>query len=965
MFQLELFGGVRIVGPGGPLGGRVAQRRQLALLAFLALHDRPISRDRLLAVFWPETDTERARHALSDAIYVIRRALGDDALRSHGDDLLLDRDRVQSDVAAFQGALAAGALELAVDLYAGPFLDGFHPGAGAEFENWLQSERARLSNICLTAAESVAAERERAGDPAAAVAWWRRAAALEPHNSRIALGLTRALADSGDRAGAVRFADLHARLLADEYGIAPPPDFSRYAADLRSNDGFDDDVVAANDVVPTADVSSASDVVPAEHAPATDDVAAADDVAITRHTTRRYRIDGRSTWPLAPLLLALIALVIAALRTGTERPPAEPLDPQLVAVLPFRAAGLHPDLAYLGEGMVDLLAAGLTGEAGGLRALPPGLVLGTPHDVDAAAQDPPARDAAIAVARRLGAGLVLEGSVVGTRESMSLQTLLIDVASRRVAGHADVRGSESDLHDLVDRLVGLILSRTANEEEHRLAHLTSASLPALRIFLAARVAHRRGHYEEALRLYDRALELDSTFALAGLGVMAVSGWVGGSAPVSARASAIANANSHRLSARDRVGVAGRLPGARDEPVTTRLRIREIEDALQQFPDHARLWYLYGDLFLHFAEGIGIEDWAARARESFERAIALDPDYAEPVHHLATVLALVGDTAALRDLATRQLVRVPEGPIADYLQWLARHAIGAPFREPPLDAMHTDATLRWIGIVAQDYGVAIPEGAAAVRLRLERPGIRAEHHERRMGAFAYALNAGRTDEALRVLRMLPEVQPDPHFHHRIAVLAALFANGDDIAAAAAARALAASNDDGPVRELNACILTLWRLREEPSRLPRPAILSEEEALSSDAGSWAVARRMCNLVRDAQWLAREGGAAWHAAIQRLDRLLELGAIRILVDDGHVEYVHLALARLHVEAGSPDRALVALRRRTRYYGWQPYLASILREEARLAGVLGDDEGARRALAHYTAFRNGLASSTPAVDR
>jgi hypothetical protein len=44
-----------------------------------------------------------------------------------------------------------------------------------------------------------------------------------------------------------------------------------------------------------------------------------------------------------------------------------------VAVLPFRAAGIHPDLAYLGEGMVDLLATKLTGESGGLRALPPGL----------------------------------------------------------------------------------------------------------------------------------------------------------------------------------------------------------------------------------------------------------------------------------------------------------------------------------------------------------------------------------------------------------------------------------------------------------------------------------------------------------------------------------------------------------------------------------------------------------------
>jgi hypothetical protein len=44
-------------------------------------------------------------------------------------------------------------------------------------------------------------------------------------------------------------------------------------------------------------------------------------------------------------------------------------------------------------------------------------------------------------------------------------------------------------------------------------------------------------------------------------------------------------------------------------------------------------------------------------------------------------------------------------------------------------------------------------------------------------------------------------------------------------------------------------------------------------------------------------------------------------------------------------------------------PYLATILREEARLAVTFGDDEGARRAFAHYAAFRDGLSSLPPAA--
>ena len=80
--------------------------------------------------------------------------------------------------------------------------------------------------------------------------------------------------------------------------------------------------------------------------------------------------------------------------------------------------------------------------------------------------------------------------------------------------------------------------------------------------------------------------------------------------------------------------------------------------------------------MHLGAATGIADWTRRARESFERAITLDEDYADPVHHLATVLALIPDTAALRALVDRQLGRVPTGPVADYLRWLARWQIGA-------------------------------------------------------------------------------------------------------------------------------------------------------------------------------------------------------------------------------------------------------------------------------------------------
>src|SRR6185503_15476783 len=59
--SLRVLGGLALIGPDGPIGGRAGQRRRLALLAILAhARGRPVSRDKLIALLWPETDTERA-----------------------------------------------------------------------------------------------------------------------------------------------------------------------------------------------------------------------------------------------------------------------------------------------------------------------------------------------------------------------------------------------------------------------------------------------------------------------------------------------------------------------------------------------------------------------------------------------------------------------------------------------------------------------------------------------------------------------------------------------------------------------------------------------------------------------------------------------------------------------------------------------------------------------------------------
>src|SRR4051812_34508071 len=83
----------------------LAQPKRAALLVYLALAPPrgPHRRDTLLALFWPEQDTEHARNALSQAVHFLRRALGADALiAGNGDGLELEWKDFWCDAIAFE-----------------------------------------------------------------------------------------------------------------------------------------------------------------------------------------------------------------------------------------------------------------------------------------------------------------------------------------------------------------------------------------------------------------------------------------------------------------------------------------------------------------------------------------------------------------------------------------------------------------------------------------------------------------------------------------------------------------------------------------------------------------------------------------------------------------------------------------------------------------------------------------------
>jgi len=230
MLRLETLGGLTLLDGEGE---RPQPRRRIALLVRVAASGaHGVSRDELLALFWPERDIESARHSLDQLLYQTRRALGASPVRGTAS-LRLDPDVIACDVDEWTSALGRGDLAAAMGLYRGPFLHGFYLNNSAEFERWVETARGQYSAEYRVALETLATRASHDGSLGEAVTWWRRLAAEDRFGSRTALGLMRALVDAGDRAGALEFARVHERIMRTEFESAPDPAVSAFVNALR------------------------------------------------------------------------------------------------------------------------------------------------------------------------------------------------------------------------------------------------------------------------------------------------------------------------------------------------------------------------------------------------------------------------------------------------------------------------------------------------------------------------------------------------------------------------------------------------------------------------------------------------------------------------------------------------------------------------------------------------------------
>lgn len=235
--DLKLLGGAALEGEEGPVTGPASRRFPLALLSLLAsAPSRELARGKLVGLLWPDSPERDGRNRLNTYVHQVRSELGGEVLVSVGDRLRLNADVLGCDVWRFEEALGAEDPRRAVDLYGGPYLDGFALGGSAAFEKRVDRTRDRLRRAHLEALETLAGEARSRGAPEEAATWWRRRSEEDPYDSRVVRRLMEALAAAGNRPAALRAAREHARRLEEEIGTGPGEGIRELARRLKEGE---------------------------------------------------------------------------------------------------------------------------------------------------------------------------------------------------------------------------------------------------------------------------------------------------------------------------------------------------------------------------------------------------------------------------------------------------------------------------------------------------------------------------------------------------------------------------------------------------------------------------------------------------------------------------------------------------------------------------------------------------------
>lgn len=752
MLRLLTLGGLSLERDGISLDHVSTSRKGLVLLAVLAAHGA-LGRDRLMALLWPESDTERARGSLKQTVHTLRRQLQEPDLLLGTAELRLNPERIETDVQAFVHALEAGHGEEAISLYRGPFLDGVHLTGTPDFEHWLDGWRDELAARFRGSLEAQALAARGRTDVAAEVGWRRRLQAADPFSSRAALKLMEALVRAGDPASALQHARTHELLLGEALGVSPDPSVQDLVDRLRAGESeATSPYVSGGKADPSLDrhaeplaggPSRAAEVGSGVGPKATSrhdvDPDRSSDGSPRRPNALSRTFAGEHPFVLAGGLLLLlgagaIGLLLERDRTGegmdpiavTDEVASSPTPLSSVAVLPFVDMSPDGDLEYLADGIAEEILNTLAG----IREL---RVPARTSSFHFKGRNLPIRE----IAEQLGVSHVLEGSLRKAGERIRVTVQFVDA---RADQHLWSRTFDPQLDD-VFVLQDEIARAVAGEVRVHLApgpvarnHPPTGNPAAHDLYLRGLFHWNRRSGPDlllAIRFFEEATELDPGYARAWAGLALVYAVI----PLGFAPALSADVARNRLEiAADRAlaldSTLAEVHAARGLSYHFEWRWhdaeREYRRAIDLNPRYATAHQWYGEhlakvgqpeagvasvrraleldpLSLVVRNDLGLVLLLAghrdAAREAWEETLRMDPGFSIPHYFLHRLALIEGNLVASEEMGRRWAALTGAAPVEEIV--LLTRAVGAPEPRPEalavLDRWEARGDPRWLDI----------------------------------------------------------------------------------------------------------------------------------------------------------------------------------------------------------------------------------------------------------------------------
>lgn len=416
----------------------------------------------------------------------------------------------------------------------------------------------------------------------------------------------------------------------------------------------------------------------------------------------KYRTAGLIVGGLVLLLLALAAVRFDWIGGRGSTSP-ETASTSVIATMPFTVRGAD-DVAYLGEGMVNLLGTKLDG-AGDLRSVDSRALIGAINRSGDGELDP---ERAAQMAGSFGAGLFVLGEIVEAGDRLRIDASLYRTDTARSVAEASAEGAAEDVFAMVDEIAAGILGNMDGDPRarvERIAAVTTSSLPALKAYLNGERAFRAGEYATATEAFQQAVEEDSLFALAYYRLAAAAEYstLRGDLAVSATEKALEY--SDRLPSRDRTFLEASLLYRRGDANEAETLYRSY---LGRYPDDVQAWFELGEILYHLNILRGRP--STEALEAFSRVLDFEPDNAAAMQHLIRLDAKEGRIAALDSLVDRYVAIAGGGERALEVLAIQAFAHGDAKKEAEVvSGLRTapDITL-WLAVGSVTHNTGAPD-----------------------------------------------------------------------------------------------------------------------------------------------------------------------------------------------------------------------------------------------------------------